>query len=585
MKTINVNQGSDEWHAHRSTTRNASEASAVIGVRSRADLVRQYATGIAPEISESTQMLFDRGHAVEPALRDYAESVIGEDLYPMVAVSDDGYLGASFDGVTMLEDCIFEAKLSNKDKMTDVRAGVIPEADFWQVVQQFAVCETAQTCIYVCGDGTADGTVHMMISRGDIESDIPTLIAAWRQFDADVAEFRHEPITTKPVAAPVEGFGALMLRVEGKVLASNLDAFRAGADAFIGRLPKPAELQTDQDFADADAAVKACADAESRIRAAKDQALAQMADVDAVLRAADSIAETIRAARLALDKAVKTEKENRKAELVRSGVDAVREYYGAVNATLPGYELGVPASLTSDIGSAIKGLKSISSIRDKICTAVAQAKISASQEADRRRLCIAVIDQHAEHRALIPDASALVASKSPDDLRNLIAARVAQHEAREQARLEAERERIRAEEQARAQREADAKAEKERQRIRDEEQEKAREQAKLEAEEIARQESVQRSAAVADTTVRSEQAPKHNDGPTNDTGARIRLGELNAMIAPLSITADGLSQLGFEHVATEKAAKLYRSGDVGSIVAAMISHLQRVRISNSGWSA
>ena len=178
-----------------------------------------------------------------------------------------------------------------------------------------------------------------------------------------------------------------------------------------------------------------------------------MADVDAVLRTADSISEAIRSARLALDKVVKAEKENRRADLIRAGVNAVREHYSAINATMAGFEIGVPASLTADIGSAIKGLKSLDSIRGKIDAAVANAKIAASQDADRRRQCIALLP---DDRALFPDAATLVATKSPDDLRNLIAARVAEHEAKEKARLESEREKIRAEEAARI--EAERKA-------------------------------------------------------------------------------------------------------------------------------
>src|SRR3546814_1650973 len=53
-----------------------------------------------------------------------------------------------------------------------------------------------------------------------------------------------------------------------------MDDFRAGADAFLARLPKANDLRTDQDFANADAAAKACADAEDRIKAAGEAALA-----------------------------------------------------------------------------------------------------------------------------------------------------------------------------------------------------------------------------------------------------------------------------------------------------------------------
>ncbi|MDP1543152.1 MAG: YqaJ viral recombinase family protein [Polycyclovorans sp.] len=579
MKTIDgLIQGSPEWAAHRATTRNASDAPVVMGAspyKTRAELVREYATGIRPEVSDATQRLFDRGHDVEPLLRAYAERQTGEDLYPVTGISDDGYLGASFDGVTMLEDCIFEGKLANKAKMEAVRAGRIPEGDYWQVAQQFAVCETAETCMYVCGDGSDDGTVHLLVSREMVADDIPNLIAAWKQFDADVAAYQPEPAKAAPVAAAVEGFGALMLRVEGRVLSTNLDAFKAGAEAFIARLPKPADLQTDQDFVDAIAAVKACEDAEDRIKAEKAAALAQMADVDAVMRAADNISEIIRAARLSLDRVVKAEKDNRKNDLIRGGVDAIRDHYHAINPTVAGFEISIPGSLSVDMGAAIKGLKSLDSMRDKISAAVANAKISASQEADRRRACIALLP---DDRSLFPDVRELVATKQPDDLKNLIAARIADHKAREQARRDAERARIRAEEEARAQREADAKADQERQRIRAEEQAKARQEAE-DRRRLDAHASAERSATAVESMARSEEPPKYDATPiksANDDGARIRLGELNALIAPLSISADGLAQLGFEHVATEKAAKLYRASDLPRILGAMSRHLMSV---------
>lgn len=60
-----------------------------------------------------------------------------------------------------------------------------------------------------------------------------------------------------------------------------------------------------------------------------------------------------------------------------------------------------------------------------------------------------------------------------------------------------------------------------------------------------------------------------------DDGTRLKLGEICDRIAPLSITADGLTQLGFPPVATAKTSKLYRASDLPKIVAAMQAHLQR----------
>lgn len=539
MKILNLQQGSPEWLAHRRTVRNASDAPAMMGASpyvTRTELVRQRATGIDREIDAATQRVFDKGHAVEPALRALAEKIIGEDLYPVTAVSEDGDLGASFDGVTLAEDIIFEAKQWNEAKAKHVLAGEIPPADYWQIVHQFAVCDTAERGLYLLGDGSADGTVQLRFTREQVAADIPKLLAGWAQFDADVAAYQPEPEVLPPATgAPVEGFGLLTLRVEGRVLASNLDAFRAGAEAFLARLPKPEHLQSDQDFADADTAVKACAEAESRINAAKDAALAQMADVEAVMRTADSVSESIRQARLALDKLVKARKESIKAEIVAAGCASVRAHYDAINATLGAHAFQPPQTLQLTIGAAIKGMRSIQAMRDAVDAAAAGMKIEASQQAERVRANVAILGEHAEHRHLFADAVALAASKQPDDLRNLVAARIAEHQRREAERLEQERERIRQEEAARLERE-----------------QRERERAEAKPADPAP------APAPAPIPVQVG-APAAANAPD---GARLTLGDINARIAPLTITAAGLAQLGFQPVAVERAAKLYRLADL-----------------------
>lgn len=314
--------------------------------------------------------------------------------------------------------------------------------------------------------------------------------------------------------------------------------------------------------------MKACSEAETRIKAAKDAALAQMADVDAVLRTADVIAETVRAARLALDKVVKAEKERRRGEIVEHYVGHVRAHVESINATLGAHAISLPASLRTDIASAAKGKKTLGSITDACDEAAANAKIAASQQAERIRACIVVLDEHAEHAHLFADRVQLCASKSPDDLSNLITARVAEHERREAARLEAERERIRQEEAARLHREQE-------------------EQAVADSSiGIASAGGVSDSGEVPDrvrhltgsgSNVQGGGTPAA-DGLRTAAAAplsKIKLGEINAAIAPLSITAEGLAQLGFNPVAQERAAKLYDASRLTEMLNAMASVLNR----------
>ncbi|MDC7971292.1 hypothetical protein PRA06_11270, partial [Xylella fastidiosa subsp. multiplex] len=49
------------------------------------------------------------------------------------------------------------------------------------------------------------------------------------------------------------------------------------------------------------------------------------------------------------------------------------------------------------------------------------------------------------------------------------------------------------------------------------------------------------------------------------TGHLIKLGDINALIAPLSINADGLASLGFVPVSTERATKWYATAEFPAI--------------------
>lgn len=551
MKIIpNLVQGSDEWLAHRRNTRNASDAPAMMGASpyvSRAELVRRLATGIEREVDASTRARFDRGHEVEPVLRGLAEAMLGEELYPLVGVSDDGYLGASFDGVTLDESVIFEAKLSNAGKHASIAAGEIPPADLWQIVQQFAVCESATRCLYLVGDGTEEGTRHLEIQRAEIEGLIPQLLAGWRQLDADVAAYVPEPAAApSAMGRAPDSLPALSVVARGVVEFSNVDEFRERALAAIATVNR--DLQTDEDFATAELTVKAFKEGEDKLAATKDQILGQMADVDRVMRTIDEVAAELRRVRLDLDKQVKAEKENRKAELVQAAAGDVRAYYDGVNGSLGEHALQLPQGLAGTLANAIKGKKSLASMKDALSAAAAQLKIEASQQADRVRQNVSILNEYADWKHIIPDSIALAHDKQADDLRNLLAARVAEYE-REIDRAKAERDRIAADVF---------------EGITDE------------------SASTAPDTSNADVAQPVEHLPSKQAvaGSTPAVRSTIKLGQINEAIAPLSITAAGLAGLGFEPVGKDRAAVLYNEAEFDRILAAMAELLQSIRTEN-----
>ena len=451
MKTINLQQGSPEWHVHRATNRNASDAPAMMGessYKTRQQLLAEKATGITPEVSAETQALFDRGHAIEAFARPIAERIIGDDLFPVIGVSDDGYLSASFDGITMDGKTACECKTYNKDKAKAVANGELPATDYWQVVQQFAV-SGAERILYMLSDGTEGGTVHLWVER-DVGAE-ECLVMGWQQFDRDAAAYVPEPVVAKAVATPTESLPAVVVQVQGSLaVAGNLDIFGAALKEFVARIPTRPE--TDQDFADAEAACKSLKKAEDALKIAEDGALAQISDVEKMRRMVADLSELARTTRLRTEKLVKAEKENRKLEKITAAKQAFAAHVQKLQIDVKGVTLRVEQP---DFAGAIKGLSSLSSIDNKLSATLIAAKNAATQTANRVANNLNLIDSIPDYAFLFADKQEL-ACKEIDTLEMIIEKRVADHKQAEARRIEQERQRIEAEATAKAEREAKA---------------------------------------------------------------------------------------------------------------------------------
>ncbi|UXA66055.1 YqaJ viral recombinase family protein [Xanthomonas prunicola] len=577
MKIVELIQGTPEWHAHRATHLNASDAPAMLGCspyKTRAQLVRELATGVAEEHDDATLQRFADGHRYEALARPIAEQIIGEDLYP--CVGEDGKYSASFDGLTLLEEVAFEHKSLNDDlrrALVDGCTGADLPLQYRVQMEHQAMVSGAVRVLFMASKWRGDELVEERHCWYTPDPELRArLVAGWEQFEADVAAYEHvekaEPVVSG--RAP-DTLPSLHIAVTGMVTASNLAEFKASAMAVLSGINR--ELQTDDDFANAEQTVKWCKGVEERLEATKQQILGQTADIDAVFRTMDEVAAEARRVRLELDKLVKVEKENRRTQIVANGVQSVRDHYASINAGLDAHALAVPASLQADIGAVIKGKKSISSMQDAVGTAAANAKVAASQQAERVRANVRVLEMEmGTFAGLFHDRVQLCATKSPEDLRNLITARITEQRRVDEQRLEAQREKIRQEEAAKLAREQ-------------EEREAAQRRADAQAEAarvVAAAPAPAAAAAPAPAVVSAPapvapaalspalaQAVKSLAAPAPAQVVRIKLGDINAKIAPLTITADGLAQLGFLPVTIERASKLYDAAQLPAMFTAM----------------
>lgn len=549
MKIIDVQQGSDLWHEHRRTHFNASDAPAMMGCspyKTRAQLLREIHTGLSAPVDDATQERFDNGHRYEALARPVAEKLILDDLYPITVAA--GRLSASLDGATLDGSVLFEHKTLSQELREcmegEDEADRLPLHYRVQMEQQLH-CSGAERVLFMASKWADDDTLieerHCwyypdMALRQQI-------IAGWAQFEQDLAAYVPAEAAPAVTAAPQEQLPAVSVQVSGALsVASNLAPFGVALRQFIAKIP--ARPSTDQEFADTEAACKRLKEAEDRLRSAEDSALASMADVNELRRTVAELRELARATRLASERLVKQRKEQIREEEVRRGTTQYLEHVKALQE-----RVGVSLAYASadwrgpGFAEAIKGLKTLDSVRNAIDTELARAKIDASAIADRIQANIKLLtgDAH-DWRFLFPDL-ATVASKSAEDFANLLTARIAAHN-------EAQAKRRAAEEAARLASEA------------------------LRQSAIEAQATVQKIAAApvvfADTP--KPLTPQH--AALTDSPPTLTLGTIQDRLG-FMVSADFLTRLGFTYTQV-KASKCYQVGDFKRICAAIAEHCLKV---------
>lgn len=578
MITHTLTQGSAQWLAYRAQHFNASDAPAMMGesvYKTRSELLHEMHTGLSPEVDAATQARFDDGHRFEALARPLAEEIIGIELYPVVG--SEGKLSASFDGLSMCETTAFEHKSLNAELRsvmpqitvaTPVIDRSFPAMYRIQMEQQLMV-SGAERCLFMASSWNGEELTEERHAWYYPDLDLRSaILQGWTQFAIDLENYVPEATTIKPSGRTPETLPALHIEVTGMVTASNLAEYKAHALAVFAGINR--ELVTDADFANAESTVKWCGDIETRLAAAKQHALSQTASIDQLFKTIDDISAEARATRLDLDKLVKARKDSIRAEIVADGRNAMADHIAALNTRI-GRAL-MPA-VAFDFAGAIKVKRTLDSMRDAVATELARAKINANEWADKITLNLRAIHDQAAFEFLFSDVAALVL-KDPEFVAMAIKNRIAEHQAKEAARLEAQRLQIEATERAKAQAEERARA--------DAEIAAATAQARAEAQRQAESDAAARRASDEAIAKAAQPAPAITTAldpapyvlePQPDNGATMRLGQIGERLG-FSLTADFVASLGFHPVATDKAAKLYRESDFQNICWALMRHVQ-----------
>lgn len=265
--------------------------------------------------------------------------------------------------------------------------------------------------------------------------------------------------------------------------------------------------------------------------------------------------------RLGLEKTVKARKESVKLERINKAKIDFAAHIDALQAEIADVRLTVTAP---DFGGAIKGLKTLSSIDNAIGVAMANAKIAADQQAADLSAKLAWFNENAEeYRSLFSDLQQLIGWHF-DEFKRAVTARIVLRKQAEEARLEAERERIRKEEAAKLAAQAESKT----------------------PPPSAAGLAVSLGAALVGGShfvpAQPELQPHADD--VIDSPPTLKLGEINARLG-FTLSADFLAKLGFV-AHQDRSARLYHERDWPHILVALMKHVQskigRLPVGNDG---
>jgi len=546
MKTLDLIQGSKEWHEHRGKHFNASDAPAMMGCsayQSRDDLLLAKTTGLAYDVDASVQRRFNDGHRFEKLARAHVEKfVVSEDLYPIIGT--EGKLSASFDGLTIDDSVNWEHKTLNAEleRILPVKGGEdkvigdgLPLAYRVQMEQQMLVSGAAKS-VFTASKWDKDDVlidIRHCVYLPDLELR-EKIIAGWAQFEIDLANFKPPALQQSVVGNAVTDLPAVFAQVSGSIsIQDNMPAFEVALRDFIEQ-QLIREPETDQDFADLDLQIKALKKAEAALDAADEQAVSQFEALASFQRTKTMLHKMARDNRLAAEKLSAARKEQIKLEQVSRGRDELAKHIDSLNT-----RLGKPwmPAINADFAGVIKGKRTVSSLQSAINDALAAAKIEANAVADLMQVNLAMLDKQAtEYAFLFADAQGLL-QKPCDDFALIVESRISAHKAKEQARLDAERERMRAEEEvkARAKVEQEAKAA---QAKAEQEKVQAEAAAKVVQERVAPKEVVKPVAAIV---VEVAKPKVYQALPDSHLWS---LERINKVLAPITLTADGLKSIG-----------------------------------------
>jgi putative phage-type endonuclease len=186
---VHLQQGTPEWHLHRSQFNNASEAAAVLGISPWFPKTpRQLAEVKLGLKTVHMNAAMSRGVQFEDAARKNACDTLGIDFEPGVFVRGD--FSASLDGISPDGKTLLEIKIPAKGQQSDlwkhVQSGEgVPAYYMAQLAHQMHCCDAEKAVFWVYDPG-ADLGMPYHLTRDELALTWGLLEIAWKAFRESV---------------------------------------------------------------------------------------------------------------------------------------------------------------------------------------------------------------------------------------------------------------------------------------------------------------------------------------------------------------------------------------------------------------
>jgi predicted phage-related endonuclease len=492
MKVLDLDQGSDKWLEARLNHFTASEAAAMMNesqFMSR-DQLLDLKKGWKKNPDDSFKLkLFEDGHRFEAAARPIAEMDLMEDLPPLVGsiVIDGLLLLASFDGL-LLEQIAWEHKGWNEVLSENVRNGILVPHYYWQLEQQLLI-SGAEFVKFTVSDGTRNKLVSM--NYYPVEGRREQLIAGWKQFHIDLndhqMEAKQEFIPAKVVDSS-SVFPMIDYEVqEGSLVVSNAKTALTQINE-LAHAEMKRKLETDQDFSDKNAMVKATVIARADLKKLKSKVEGEFVSYAEFSSCLSEIDKVLQKMQSDGERKLKTEKDKKKQTIIDAAEKKFNIYIKDVNKKIaPVLLRSIPGLEYPDYDKACKNKRTLESIKSNVNAEVARVRIEIDSTVESIKSNLKLINEASiDYPVLFNDVQTL-ALKDTEAVQAMINLRIREH-------LEAEDIRLKKTEDDRVAAELAEADEKQRQ-----EDEAATEKLRLEEEEAQR---------IADEKLQQEEAEK-----------------------------------------------------------------------------